>query len=160
MSVRTKAYADRGVSDGFTDDALDHLLDEAERALLDVEARADEPGRRMTGPDAEVSGLDILRLAVAELSDAHPGMHYELEGVAERFRTVGAHSAAMALEQHPHVLDVVRLSLEAFFLQYPTLRAYENDYERSEDAEDDERLASETYSLNQQLLQILRRRLS
>ena len=160
MSVRTKAYAERGISDGFTDDALDLLLDEAERALLDVEARADEPGRRLAGPEGEVPGLDELRLAVAELSDAHPGMHYELEAIADRLRNVGARSAAMALEQHPHVLDVVRLSLEALFLQYPTLGAYENDYARNEDVDDDERLASETYGLYRQLLQVLRRRLS
>ena len=160
MSVRTKAYADRGVSDGFTDDALDLLLDEAERALLDVEARADEPERRFAGTECEVSGLDELRLAVAELSDAHPGMHYELESIADRLRNVGAGSAAVALEQHPHVLDVVRLSLEAFFMQYPTLEAYENDYDRNEDTDNDERLASESYGLYRQLLQILRRRLS
>lgn len=160
MSVRTKAYAERGVSDGFTDDALDLLLDEAERALLDVEARSDEPGRRVAEPEYEVSGLDELRLAVAELSDAHPGMHYELEAIADRLRNVGARSAAMALEQHPHVLDVVRLSLEAFFLQCPTLRAYEDDFERNEDAGDDERIASETYALLLQLRQVLRRRLS
>ena len=86
MAVQLKA----NWKDALSDDVIDLLLDEADRALLDVEARTDEPGRRYSLSDLESQELEDLRLAMAELSDAHPGMQYELESIGDRLRNVGA----------------------------------------------------------------------
>src|SRR5215472_4699779 len=116
--------------DNFTDDRLNLLLDEAEQALLIVEARADDPGRRMIHgdvPDRDLVNPDVseLRLAIAELADAYPSFPHDLESIGERLRNVGAQAGAEALESHPQVLDLVRMSLEIFFRVHPDAESYE-----------------------------------
>ncbi|MEO1335275.1 MAG: hypothetical protein AAFV29_06510, partial [Myxococcota bacterium] len=69
---------------GLADEALDQLLDESERALIDVDARPDEPLRRIHLDGAWPAGVATLQLAIAELVDAYPGAQFELESVGER----------------------------------------------------------------------------
>ena len=141
-----------------TDESLDLLLDEAERALLDVETRADEPERRVMPQDTEPE-VSALRLAIAQLADIFPGIHYDLESIGDRLRNVGAVSASQELQVHPHVMHLVRLSLEVFFRIYPTLDSYESDTERCDDLMD-EHTPSEVYEAYAQLLGLLKQRLS
>ena len=142
------------------DDALDLLLDEAERALIDVESRPDEPARRVRIDTAEAVGVADFRLAIAELADSHPGAQYELESVSDRLRNVGAAAATAELEHRPHLLHLVRMSLEALFRMYPTPEAYESE-RREDDLFDDEPLnLAENYETYRQLLGLLRRQLS
>lgn len=144
-----------------SDDVIDLLLDEADRALLDIEARTDEPGRRYSLTDIDSQALEDLRLAMAELSDAHPGMQYELESIGDRLRNVGAIAATTELEQHPHIVHLVRMSLEVFFRQYPTLEAYENNgLDLDDDPDEDGPSPTEVYETYRQLLVGLRARLS
>jgi len=145
-------------NDALTDDVIDLLLDEADRALLDVEARTDEPGRRLSMSEFDTQELEDLRLAMAELADAFPGMQYELESISDRLRNVGAIAATSELEQHPHIIHMVRLSLEVLFRQFPTV----SDYEAQIDDDDEEHDAdapapSEVYEAYRQLLDGLRR---
>lgn len=144
-----------------SDDVIDLMLDEADRALLDIEARTDEPGRRYTLTDIERQDIEDMRLAMAELSDAHPGIQYELESIGDRLRNVGAIAATTELEQHPHIVHLVRMSLEVFFRQFPTLEAYEaQGVELEDDPEEDGPAAPEVYETYRQLLAVLRSRLS
>ena len=144
-----------------SDDVIDLLLDEADRALLDVEARTDEPGRRYSLSDIESQALEDLRLAMAELSDAHPGMQYELESIGDRLRNVGAIAATTELEQRPHIIHLVRMSLEAFFRQYPTVEAYEAYAADTEDEPEEEMQSpAESYDTLRQLLDVLRQRVN
>src|SRR5205809_493431 len=122
--------------DSFTDDCLNLLLDEAEQALLLVEARADDPGRRIIHgdvPDRDVVTEDVseLRLAIAELVDAYPSFPHDLEAIGERVRNVGAKAGTEALESHPQVLDLVRMSLEVFFRLHPDEDAYDAAHRRT-----------------------------
>ncbi|MEQ8274880.1 MAG: hypothetical protein RMA76_12855 [Deltaproteobacteria bacterium] len=141
------------------DEILDLMLDEAERTIFEVEGRTDEPGRRLVTMDADPPGVADLRLAIAELVDAYPGVQFELESVSDRLRNVGAHAATAELESRPHIMHLVRLSLEAFFRHYPTLDAYEVDA-TPDDPEDDARAPSELYEMYGQILAALRARLS
>jgi len=74
-TAKTESLAHR-LDDAWNDELLGLLLDEAERALLSIEARADDFGKRvLTGdvPDRDQeppAGVSELRLAMAELSDA------------------------------------------------------------------------------------------
>jgi hypothetical protein len=145
-----------------TDEVLNLLLDEAEQALLTVDARADEPGRRIVHgdvPDRDVATEDVseLRLAIAELVDAYPSFPHDLETIGERLRNVGANAGAEALESHPQVLDLVRMSLEIFFRLHPD----EDEYEASQRKSDNEDLGPmphERYDAYAQLLEMLRSR--
>jgi hypothetical protein len=143
-----------------TQEFIDLLLDEAERALLDVEARTDEPDRRIASNEADAPGVAELRLAIAELADRFPGIHYDLESIGERLRNVGAHAAARELESHPHVTHLVRLSLEVFFRQYSSIESYDAECNRADDAEEEGQSPSELYEAYGQLLVILKSRLS
>lgn len=105
------------VPQGLSDDLLDMVLEGAEQALAEVDCRDDEPFLRMMG--RESSEVGALRLAMAEIVDAYPGASFELESVIERLREVGVRSAMQVLEAHPHLLQVVRLSLEMFFRRHP-----------------------------------------
>lgn len=156
-----KVHVEAKWPDGLPEPVLDLLLDEADRALLDVEARVDDVGRRYASLDNNSSELDELRLAIAELSDAYPGMQYELESIGDRLRNVGAISATAELEQRPHIVNLVRMSLEVFFRQYPTQDAYEAQSLESEDGpEEDDPSPAEAYETYRQLLEILRRRVN
>ena len=155
-----RATATHTANEGLTHDLIDVFLDEAERALLDVEARADEPGRRIATNEAEPDGVSELRLAIAELADSFPGIHYDLESIGDRLRNVGVMASATELEQHPHVRHLVRLSLEVFFRQYPTSESYEAESERADEFDDDGQTPAEIYEAYRQLLLILRQRLS
>ena len=147
-------------ADALADDALDLLLEEAERALIDVESRPDEPARRVRVDSSSPPGVADLRLAIAELADSHPGAQYELESVGERLRNVGAAAATAELEHRPHLLHMVRLSLEALFRMYPTSAAYEAE-RREDELFDDEFIGpAESYEAYRNLLKLLRRQLS
>lgn len=144
-----------------TDEVIDLLLDEADRALLDVEARTDDPGRRLSLSDRETQEMEDLRLAMAELSDAYPGMQYELESIGDRLRNVGAIAATTELEQHPHIIHMVRMSLEVLFRLHPTVRDYESHTDDDdEEADDDAQTPFEVYQTYQQLLEMLRSRVN
>lgn len=145
---------------------VDLLLDEAERALLWVDARVDEPGRRLIdglpadgGPLAD--GVAELRLAAAELIDGHPGIQYELERVADRVRVLGPSAALEELGDKPHLLDLARLSLETFVRLYPDGELFEAEQElRGGDLEEIGRTPKETYLALLELMLLLRSRLS
>ena len=141
------------------DEVLDLMLDEAERAIFDVEGRSDERGRRVSLMEADPPGVSDLRLAIAELVDAYPGIQYELESVGDKLRNVGASAATTELETRPHLIHLVRLSLEAFFRHYPSVDAYEAD-DLGEDPEEDARTAAEVYETYERVLEMLRDRLS
>ncbi|MEM7677809.1 MAG: hypothetical protein AAF449_17565, partial [Myxococcota bacterium] len=145
---------------GLADEALDLLLDEAERALIDVDARADEPLRRVQLDPSMPAGVATLRLAIAELADAYPGAQFELESVGDRLRNVGAAAATAELEHRPHLLHLVRLSLEALFRMYPTPEAYETERKEEEFFEEDSLSLIENYETYRQILGLLRRQLS
>lgn len=141
----------------FTDEAFDVFLDEAERALIEVDARGDEPNRRVHEGEASPAAIAELRLAIAELTDAYPGVQYELESLSERLRSVGARAAARELEAHPHVVQLVRLSLEVFFRTHPTLESFELALQDDEDEdEDDGPGPREIWDANRRLLRSLR----
>lgn len=158
--VMMKAVLQELGPEGLTHDFIDLLLDEAERALLDVEARTDEPDRRTASYEQEPNGVPELRLAIAEIADRFPGIHYDLESIGERLRNVGATAAARELEAHPHVTHLVRLSLEVFFRQYQSLDAYDAECARGDELEDEPVPPQELYESYGQLLQILKSRLS
>lgn len=150
-----------------SDECLGLFLEEAERAILIVEGRADDPGRRvMSGdvaePEDAPAEVGELRLAIAELVDAHPSTQYDLELIGERARNVGARAGSGELESHPHVLDLVRLSLEVFVRLYPDADAYEIDQRRRAESAggDDGASAAEHYETLRQLLDLLRSRIS
>lgn len=146
-----RAGTERAIVEELPAELVDLLLDEAERALLLVDARVDEPGRRLLSgdpPDDEGApyGVPELRLAVAELIDAHPGIQYDLERIGDRIRTLGAATAAQELSSQPHLLDLVRLSLETFFRVYSEVAIYEADLElRGAGIDDFGRTPAETY---------------
>ncbi|MCK6551211.1 hypothetical protein L6R52_35580 [Myxococcota bacterium] len=149
--------------DLYDDELLGLLLDEAERALLVVEGRADEPGRRILEgdvPDPELGGEGVseLRLAIAELVDAHPSIPYDLELISERLRNVGARAGSGELEAHPEVLDLVRLSLEVFVRLYPSIESWEADRRPDPDELDEvtDDSTGELYERSAQLLTMLR----
>lgn len=161
----TRTHAEGLLPEELPAELIDLLLDEAERALLLVDARVDEPGRRLlTGdpPDDEASpyGVAELRLAVAELIDAHPGIQYELERIGDRIRTLGPAAAAAELSSQSHLLDLVRLSLETFFRSYPEVSVYEAELEsRGAETEDLGRSPAETYAALTDLRGSLRARM-
>jgi hypothetical protein len=143
----------------FSDDAFDLFLDEAERALVDVDSRPDEPNRRFHESDGGPEAIAELRLAIAELADAYPGMCYELEALSERLRSVGVRAAALDLEARPHLVQLVRLSLEVFFRLHPTVDAFEialRDDDCEED-EDDGPPPHEVWEANRHILRTLSR---
>jgi hypothetical protein len=155
------------LEEAWSDELLGLLLDEAERALLCVEARADDVGKRvLTGdvPDRDQeppAGVSELRLAIAELADAFLGLHADLEMIGERMRNVGIKAGALELESHPHVLDLVRLSLEILFRMYPTVDLYEVDQRLLFGSSmEDAQTPAEIYEAYAQLRRVLKARLS
>ena len=112
-----------------SEDLLEVLLQEAERALLLVDARLDEPGCRvLSGVAPEEGSLDErcaeFSLAIAELVDDWPALPGDLELVADRARTLGASAGTEALASFPQLMDLVRLSLEGLFRLCPDVSAY------------------------------------
>jgi hypothetical protein len=147
-------------------DLLDLVVDEAERAVLWVDARIDEPGARyldgLPADDALApNGVAELRLAAAELIDAHPGIQHELERIGDRVRSLGPRAALQLLDEQPAVLDLARLSLETFFRLYPDAEVYEQEMDARElDLEELGRGARDTYRALLDLRGSLRSRLS
>ena len=145
---------------------LDLVVDEAERAMLWVDARIDEPGARYldglpVDESVSPSGVAELRLAAAELIDAHPGIQHELERIGDRARSLGPRAAAQLLDAQPAVLDLARLSLETFFRLYPDAELFEHEMEAREvDLEELGRGALDTYRALWDLRGSLRDRLS
>lgn len=140
---------------------LELLLEEAERILLEVEARSDQPHQRVSANDPLGGEEAELRLAIAELADAYPAMGHDLEAISERLHQTGPKAASQDLELHPHILHLVRLSLEIHFRQYPTLEAYDAALRAQREDSDDEVLPpGETYETLRRLLTFLRTRVS
>lgn len=143
---------------------LELLMQEADRALMLVDSRMDEPGRRVASgiapEDATAAGgVSELGLTVAELIDCYPGIQYDIESVSERMRMMGAKAAAVELARHPHLLDLARLSLETLFRVCPSVESYlywlpEGDHEI------DLRTPPETYAALRETLEMLRRSMS
>ena len=117
-------------------DVLIWVLDEGERALIEVDARIDEPGLRLPSVDVEAADREVLEVALAEWIDAHPTVQHELDALSDRIRTVGARTAARELEEQPHLIDFLRLTLEVFVRRYPSAASFEQDYERHEETGD------------------------
>ena len=143
-------------------DALELLLEECERAVVQVESRLDEPGRRVTdGDPLDESGEDIaeLRLAIAEIVDGHPALSFDLDRIGEKVRAIGPRAGAKALASFPPILDLARLALECYFLEFPTSEAYELGASERE-LEDAVRSPSETHQALKEILVLLRGRLS
>jgi hypothetical protein len=141
------------------DEVFQLFLQEGERAILDVERRPDEPERRegSAGPEGDPSDVSALRQALAELVDAYPGIERELGVLADRGHMAGTASAALELEARPHLLQLVRLSLEVFFRRHPSA----DSFERARDDEDEDaestQSAAERYRAQQDLLRRLKR---
>jgi hypothetical protein len=154
-------------------DHLDLLLDEVERALFIVEAREDEPGRRKLRGDAPCSAEEAadqrepprdvreLRLQIAELVDAYPSVQSDLERVSEKMRTFGTAAGATELSARSQLLDLARLSLEAFFRLHPSVDEYESDLPGKDGIDEESgRTCAETYDALSGVLEMLRARLS
>lgn len=147
-------------------DLVEVLLEEIERCLLVVDARVDEPGRRVFDgdpiEDAELgSSVRALRLSMAEIVDANPGLQYEIERVGERLRASGATAASLELMHHAHLLDLARLGIETFFLLFGSADAFEFAEQEGEDElEDAGRTRLETYEAMAGLRLMLRSRMS
>lgn len=139
-----------------SDEVFDLFLDEAERALIEVDSRSDEPLRRAHRADDGPESTAELRLAIAELSDTYPGMHFELESLSERLRSVGIRAALLDLEARPHVVQLVRLSLEVFFRMHPTAESFEIALQDDEDEDEDGLVPTEIWEAHRHLLGSLR----
>ncbi len=141
---------------GFSEEVFGLFLDEAERALLDVETRMDEPNRRVAS-EPDLDGISGLEQAIAELADAYPGLQAEVEAVSDRLRCAGTSAAVQDLEARPQVVQLVRLSLEVFFRRFPTAHAFElAQVEDCDSGEDDGPSPGEIFEANRRLLTILR----
>lgn len=142
------------------------LLEEIERGLLVVDARVDEPGRRVFDgdpiEDAELGpAVRALRLSMAELVDASPGLQYEIERVSDRLRSSGAAAASGELMSRAHLLDLARLGIETFFLLFPSGEVFElAEEEAEEELEDSGRSRGETYEAMTALRGMLRQRVN
>ncbi len=141
------------------DNSLDLLLDEAERALLEVEARTDEPGSRSKLDDRDRQVAE-LKLVMAELADSFPDIHYDLEWIGDRLRNHGSYAGITALRGRVHVMDFVRLSLEVFFLRNPTFSDYASSLDTDRFDPDPSTSPLELYDAYEHLLDVLRERLS
>lgn len=171
MSVETKRErleprVTSATPEDLSADLVEILLEEIERCLLVVDARVDEPGRRAFDGDP-IEDLELgtsvraLRLSMAELVDANPGLQYEIERVGERLRVSGATAASAELMHHAHLLDLARLGIETFFLLFPTPEAFELAEEIGEDElEDSGRSRLETHEAMSVLRAMLRQRMS
>lgn len=151
----------RSSTESWSDDTFDSFLDEAERALCEVDARTDSPRDRVRIEDCEGSGLCELKLAMAELCDDYPGLSYELDELGERLRCCGALAALKDLRRRPHLMQFVRLSLQVFFRQWPTPEDYEMQLREDEaegcSEEEDCACAHEVFESNRLLLVSLSR---
>ena len=143
---------------------LDLILQEADRALIIVDSRIDDPGRRvLDGLGLEEMGATRsfaeLNLALAELSDACPCLGADIELVSERMRTKGAASGAAEFARHHHLVDLVRLSLESLFCVYRDPVSFAS---ARLDIDDDCDLhtATEMYEQYRSILDLLRRTLN
>lgn len=147
-------------------DLVEILLEEIERCLLVVDARVDEPGCRVFDgdpiEDAELgSSVRMLRLSMAEIIDAHPGLQYEVERVGERLRASGATAASSEFMHHAHLLDLARLGIETFFLLFANAEVFEIAEQESDDElEEVGRSRLETYEAMVGLRSMLRSRMS
>lgn len=144
---------------------LELVLEEADRCLLMVDARIDEPGTRSVDaypPEDMIYGREEvaqLNLAIALLADAHPMLHAEIGLVIDRFRIEGGVAGVKELSRYPHLMDLIRLSLETFFLFCPTTERY-RDW-RAQDIFDDGLDSSEDrYTAYREVYEMLRSRLS
>ena len=148
-----------------TSQQLELVLEEADRCLLMVDARIDEPGRRMLDaypPEDNIySRREIaqLSLAIALLSDAYPVLQSEIGFVIDRFRIEGGVAGVNELSRYPHLMDLIRLSLETFFHMCPTTERYAE--WRKQDIFDDGLDSSEDrYAAYREVYEMLRSRLS
>ncbi|MEM1023578.1 MAG: hypothetical protein AAGD10_17845 [Myxococcota bacterium] len=151
----------RSSTESWSDDTFDSFLDEAERALCEVDGRSDSPGERIRIETCEGSGLCELKLAMAELCDDYPGLSYELDELGERLRACGARAALVDLHRRPHLMQFVRLSLQVFFRQWPTAEDYEMRLREDEvdgcGEEEDCACAHDVFESNRRLLGSLSR---
>jgi|GEM_PF-2290476 len=112
---------------------LDLILDEADRCLMMVDARIDEPGHRIFDaypPEDNLYSQDSvaqLSLAIALLADAYPALQHEISIVIDRFRSEGGAKGVQELARYPHLMDLIRLSLDLLFAVYPTEDHYAMD---------------------------------
>ncbi len=140
---------------------LELLMQEADRALMLVDSRMDEPGRRVLSgiapEDAAVArGVSELGLTVAELIDCHPGIQYDIESVNERLRTMGARAAAIELGRYPHLIALAPLSRETHRRVCANVASY-GTWVPDGDHESDLRSPPETYVALRETLEMLRR---
>ena len=109
---------------------LELVIEEADRSLLMVDARIDEPGQRVLDaypPEDNIYGREEvaqLNLAIALLADAYPALQNEIGLVIDRFRVEGGVAGVQELSRYPHLMDLIRLSLEMLFQICPTPAAY------------------------------------
>lgn len=105
---------------------LELVLDEADRCLMMVDARIDEPGRRIFDaypPEDNYYSDDAvaqLSLAIALLADAYPALQHEISIVIDLFRSEGGAAGVRELARYPYLMDLIRLSLDLFFAVCPT----------------------------------------
>ena len=144
---------------------LDLVLDEADRCLMMVDARIDEPGHRTFDaypPEDNLYSQDAvaqLSLAIALLADAYPALQHEISIVIDRFRSEGGAKGVQELARYPHLMDLIRISLDLFFALHPTEDHYAE--EQSDDVFSDVLTTpQERYTAFQEVHKMLMGRLS
>jgi hypothetical protein len=108
------------------------VLEEAEELLADVDIRDDPAFAPFGRFEGEVGALVH---ALGEIERARPGALDELEAMVERVREVGVEATWPHLRRQPHLLQVLRLSLEVFFRRHPNLESYRKQSESTTDEE-------------------------
>jgi hypothetical protein len=143
-------------------DELELMINEADRAIIDVMARSDYRHHRMVMRNpSDTSAIAELERAMAEVVDAYPTLEEDLGRVRDRMKTVGARTGARELERNAHVLDLIRLSLEVFVRRYPTPMVYERIARERDDVPDDgDPIFVDFYNTRIQVLSQLRLRVS
>ena len=143
---------------------LDLVLEEADRCLMMVDARIDEPGHRTFDaypPEDNLYSQDAvaqLSLAIALLADAYPALQHEISIVIDRFRSEGGAKGVQGA-RYPHLMYLIRLSLDLFFASHPTEEHYSA--EQAEDVFSDVLTSpQERYAAFQEVHKMLMGRLS
>lgn len=154
--VHSSPFDGLSPTESLDDEGFELFVDEGERALLDVERRPDDPDRRSPEHLGDAESVAAMRLAIAELVDAYPGIGQDLNALADRSHAFGVAAAAGELETRPQLVQLVRLSLELFFQRHPTPEDYERADAEMEPDPHELRTAAEFYRASQDLLRRLR----
>lgn len=151
-------HLDAAEKESLSEDLLDLVLERAEQALVDADCSDDGPIIRISG--SSEPEMESFHAALVDVGKAFPGASFELGAICDRLREVGGKAALRQLETQPHLVQVVRLSLEMFFRRYPCASDFERALKEQEDG--DEVVggsATELWQAHRTLLGVLRQSL-